>query len=84
MDVSAIVDVKKNFIGLYVGILKSVNDSQMLERSHLYHRITQCSLLNMDHDTINNVPLYIIGNKGFSCLPSLLLQHKHDDRLIVL
>lgn len=57
MDVSAIVDVKKNFIGLYVGILKSENNSQMLEWLHLYHRVTQYSLLNMDCDMINNVPL---------------------------
>jgi hypothetical protein len=82
--VHAVVDAKKNFIDLCVGLPGSVNDSRVLRRSHLYRAVTQRGLLNIDRSTIDNFPPYIIGNKGYPCLSWLLVPHKRDDDLTFL
>ena len=81
--VQTAVDVKKNFIDLCIDLLGSMNDSQVLRRSHLYCSVTQCGLLNMNRDTLNNFLPYIIGDKGYPCLSRLRVLHKQDEQLTV-
>jgi hypothetical protein len=80
VHMQAVVDSKKRFIDLCIGMPSSVNDSRVLRRSYLYRSVTQRGLMNVNTGMIDNVPPYLIGDKGYPCLSWLLVPHKNEGR----
>lgn len=58
----------------------SVIDSQILRRLHLYRVVIHHGLLNSDRDMIDNIPPYIIRDKGYPCLSWLLVPYRSHIR----
>jgi hypothetical protein len=78
ITMQAVVDSKKRFTDICVGMPSSVNDSRILRRSHLYRVVAQRGLMNMDTGMLDDIPSYIIGNKGYPCLSWLLVPFKSE------
>ena len=78
VSMQAVVDSKKCFTDICVGMPGSINDSHILRCSHLYYAITQRGLMNRDTGMLDDIPLYIIADKGYPCLPWLLVPFKSE------
>jgi hypothetical protein len=81
----AVVDSRKRFINLFVGMPGSTNDSHKLRHSGLYANVQQRRIL----DDINGVQhegfsQYLIGDKGYPLLSWFMVPHKDDRPLSVL
>jgi hypothetical protein len=72
VHMQAVVDSRKRFIDLCIGLPTSIYD--------LYMSVTQRGLLNVQTGMIDNVPPYLIGDKGYPCLSWLLVPHKNEGR----
>jgi hypothetical protein len=80
VHMQAVVDSRKCFIDLYIGLPASINDRRVLRKSYLYRSVTQRDLLNIQTGMIDNVLPYLIGDKGYPCLSWLLVPHKNEGR----
>jgi hypothetical protein len=81
----AIVDSKKRFIDLFVGMPGSTNDSRTLRYNGLYANVLHRRIL----DDVNGVhhegfSPYLLGDKGFPLLLWLMVPHKNDRPLSIL
>lgn len=75
MQFQTIVDYKKKFRIIFVGMSRSINDAYILCISSLHHKATHQNLFEMDHGEYNIKP-YIIGDKIYPLLPWLMIPHK--------
>ncbi len=62
-----IVDHKKRFINIFVGMQGSMNDARMLGLSSIYWKATWEELFN-EYDSHKNISPYLIRDKGYPCL----------------
>jgi hypothetical protein len=71
MQCQAVVDKRKRFLDVYVGMPGSTNDCRMLKRSSLYNLARHGRLFdaNVTHEGFNP---YLLGDKGYPLLPWLL------------
>ena len=67
VSMQEVVGSRKRFTDICVGMPSSVNDSYILRRSHLYRGVTERGLMNRDTGMIDDIPPYIIGDKGYPC-----------------
>jgi hypothetical protein len=81
----AVVDSKKRFIDLFVGMPGSTNDMRTLRRSGLYGNVIQHRILN-DQDGISHEGFspYLLGDKGYPLLTWLMVPYKDDHPLSML
>lgn len=79
-----VVDSRKCFTDVCIGMPGSVIDNRILRRSYLYRAVTQQGLLNIDTGMIDDIPPYIIGDKGYPCLSWLLVPFKSELVLIAI
>jgi hypothetical protein len=81
----AVVDSKKRFIDLFVGMPGSTNDMRTLRRSGLYMNVIHCRILN-DEDGIvyEGFSPYLLGDKGYPLLKWLMVPYKDDRPLSIL
>ncbi len=60
------VDYKKRFINIYIGMLRSVNDSHVLHRFALYKKVQLHGLFDIIKGSCENRnPPYFLGDKGY-------------------
>ena len=71
----AVVDRKKRFIDVFVGMPGSTNDSRQLRQSMLYHRATSTNLFDRV-DAVDGFVPYLIGDKGYPLLPWLITPYR--------
>jgi hypothetical protein len=81
----AVVDSKKRFIDLFVGMPSSTNDSRTLCRSGSYASIQHHRILN-DRNGVQHEGFfpYLLGAKGYPLLSWLMVPHKEVRPLSVL
>jgi hypothetical protein len=81
----AMVDLKKRFVDLFVGIPGSTNDMRTLRRSALYANVINHRILN-DQDGLvhEGFTPYLLGDKGYPLLTWLMVAYKDDRPLSVL
>ena len=80
MMCQAVVDSNKRFLDLYIGMLGSINDSHILQRSTLYQR-GYTGMLFDDDASVHRFHLYLIGDLGYPLLPWLMIPHKQAPNL---
>jgi hypothetical protein len=75
LQFQVIVDHKKRFIDIFVGMSRSMNDVRMLCLSSIYWKATWEELFNKynSHKSINP---NLIGDKGYPLLTWLMVPHK--------
>jgi hypothetical protein len=66
----AVVDNKKKFVDIFVGMPGSTNDARMLRRSSLYREAREGNLFDVEYSQ-DNFASYLIGDKGYPLLPWL-------------
>ena len=81
----AVVDSRKRFIDLYMGMPGSTNDARTLRRSALYANVQRQKILNdiqgVQHEGFSP---YLFGDKGYPLLTWLMVPHKDDRPLTML
>jgi hypothetical protein len=65
----AIMDVKKRFTNIYVGLLGSINNFQVLQKSKLYKQAQHRRLFNLVRGGQEGFTFYLFGDKGYILLP---------------
>jgi hypothetical protein len=80
MHMQAVVDSRKWFTDLCIGLPSSINNSCFFKKSYLYWSIAQWGLMNVQKCIVDNVPPYLTRNKGYPCLLWLLVRHKNEGR----
>jgi hypothetical protein len=74
----AVVDSQKRFMDVYVGLLRSVNDSCVIKKSKLYQRaIHKVSFTWLLGHKMESSP-YLLGNKGYPLFPWFMTLHKKN------
>jgi hypothetical protein len=74
----AIVDQRKCFRDLYVGLPGSVNDQRVLRRSSLFHHVRDRRLMHVESGYQEGYPPYLLADKGYQNLAWMLTPFKHD------
>jgi hypothetical protein len=64
----AVVDTKKMFQNIYVGLPGSVNDQRVLQKSTLWQNVVHGGLLNFDAGSQDVIPPYFLADKGYPLL----------------
>ncbi len=75
MQLWAIIDHKKLFLDVFVGIPWSMNDTQVLHLFLIYQKVKWGNLFN-EHDAHEGIKFYVIGDKGYTLMPWLMVLHK--------
>jgi hypothetical protein len=78
MVAQAVVDVKKLFTNIYVGLLGSVNDQRVLRRSGLWQEVVHRGLMSADSGYQDGIPSYLLGDKGYPLLSWIMVPFKDD------
>jgi len=74
LNCQVVVDNQKRFFDLYLSMLGSTNDLQMLRRFFLYHLATHNNLCN-EWYLMEGFSPYLIGDLGYPLLPWLMVPH---------
>lgn len=75
----AVVDSRKRFLDLFVGMPGSTNDSRTLRKSGLYGNVLQRRILDDATGVMHEgFSPYLIGDKGYPLLNWLMVPHKLD------
>jgi hypothetical protein len=61
--------LEMKFIDIYVGLPKSVNNFQVLQKSDLYMEIQYQGLFNMEKGSQDGFNPYLLNDKGYMLLP---------------
>jgi hypothetical protein len=64
MVAQAMVDVKKLYTNIYVGLPGSVNDQRVLRRLGLWQEVVHRGLMSADSGYQDGIPSYLLGDKG--------------------
>jgi len=72
----AIVDVRRKFTNLYVGLPRSINDFQVLWKSKLYKQAQHQRLFNLVRGSEEGFAPYLFGDNGYSLFPWIMIPHK--------
>ena len=78
ITMQVVVESRKRFTDICVGMLGIVNNNCILRHSHLYRIVTQRGLMNRDMGMLDDIPQCIIGDKGYPCLSWLLVPFKSE------
>lgn len=71
MVLQVVVECNKRFINIYVGLPRFVNDSHVLRLSSMYKKTMYKRLLDMDKGTCIDIPIYLLGDKGYPLILKL-------------
>jgi hypothetical protein len=82
LNCQAVVDSKKRFLDLYLGMLGSTNDARVLHRSSLYRKAMHNNLFDA-HFADHGFSPYLLGNSGYLLLPWLMVPHRGQGLLPV-
>jgi hypothetical protein len=75
----AVVDAKKRFTDIFVGLPGSVNDMRILRKSGLYRKAQRGGLMQMlPSNCQDGIPPYLLGDKGYPLLSWILTPFKDD------
>jgi hypothetical protein len=74
----AVVDCKKQFMSLFVGLPGSVNDTHVLWKSALWDHVMNCRLLHPDSGCLKSVPPFLLADKGYPLLSWLMTPFRED------
>jgi hypothetical protein len=75
LNFQAVVDSRKRFLDLYLGMHGSTNDARVLRRSSLYRLAMQENLIDVCH-SMDGFPPFLLGNSGYPLLPWLMTPHR--------
>jgi hypothetical protein len=78
MVAQAVVDVRKMFTSIYVGLPGSVNDQRILRRSGLWQEVVNRGLMSVDSGYQDGIPLYVLADKGYPLLNWNMVPFKED------
>ncbi len=59
------VDSNKKFTNIFIGLLRNVNDSQVLKRSRLYQQVQYHVLFDPSKGCGDGTPPYSLRDKGY-------------------
>ena len=82
LNCQAVVESKKQFLDLFLGMPRSTNDSRMLRRSSLFHKGMHGTLWNAAMSFEGFTP-YLLGDSRYPLLPWLLVPHRGQGNLPV-
>jgi hypothetical protein len=68
MVAQVVVDSKKLFRSVFVGLLGSINDQRVLRRSGLWNQVVHHYLLHIDSGYQEGIPPYLLADKGYPLL----------------
>jgi hypothetical protein len=74
----AVVDSKKQFTQLFVGLPGSVNDQRVLRRSSLWQHVMHRGLLSTTTGSQDGFPPYLLADKGYPLLSWMMTPFKED------
>lgn len=75
----AVVDYRKCFTDIFVGLPGSVNDMRVLRKSGLYRAVQEKGLMDMlPSNNQDGIPPYLLGDKGYPLLSWILTPVKDD------
>jgi hypothetical protein len=75
LNFQAVVDSRKRFLDLYLGMPGSTHDVRVLRRSSLYRLATHENLFDV-RSTIDGFPPFLLGDSGYPLLPWLMTPHR--------
>jgi hypothetical protein len=75
MQMQNIIDHRKHFLDVFVGMSSSINDVKVLRLPSIYKKATQGYLFN-ESTLHEGIKPYIIDDKGYLLLPWLMVPHQ--------
>ena len=78
MVAQAMVDAKKLFTNIYVGLPSSVNDQRILRWSRLGQEVVHRELMSADSGYWDGIPPCLLGDKGYLLLSWIMVPFKDD------
>jgi hypothetical protein len=78
MVAQAVVDSKKIFTNVYVGLPGFVNDQRVLRRSGLWQQLVRGGLMGTDDGYQEGVTPYLLGDKGYPLLSWIMVPFRDD------
>lgn len=82
MTCQVVIDSKKKFIDLYVGMSDSMNDGRVLRRSMLFTRTQWQTLWDIERQ-FRGYSLYLLGDGGYPLMSWLMVPHRQMGNLTV-
>ena len=82
LNCQAVVDSRKIFLDLFLGMPGSTNDARMLRRSSLYQLSMTGALLDSSQGR-EGFPPYLLGDSGYPLLPWLMIPHRGENLTIL-
>ena len=70
------MDSSKRFTNLFIGMLGSTNDAQVLRHSYLYYKAMQSTLWDPTL-RFDGFSLFLIGDSGYLLMPCLIIPNRH-------
>jgi hypothetical protein len=64
----AVVDTRKLFTSIQVGLPGSVNDQRVLRRLGLWQQVVHRGLMSVESGYQDGIPPYLLGDKGYPLL----------------
>jgi hypothetical protein len=74
----AVVDCKKLFTNLFIGLPGSINDTRVLHRSALWQYVHHKRLMHTENGCQDAIPPYLLTDKGYPLTSWLLTPFKED------
>ena len=74
INCQAVVDSKKRFLDLYLGMSGSTNDSRMFRRSFLFHRAQNEGLFD-GRGQVDGFMSYLVIDSGYPLVPWIIVLH---------
>jgi len=75
MQLRVIIDHNKRFLDVFVGMLESTNNEQVLHLSSIYWKVTWQNLFNKC-DAHEGIKPYIVRDKSYLLMPWLMVPYK--------
>jgi hypothetical protein len=83
LNCQVVVDSKKRFLDLYLGMPGSTNDARVLRRSTLYRLAMHENLFDLRH-AVDGFPPFLLRDSGYPLLPWLMTPHRGQRQFTVL